>query len=92
VNPLLKFQPRRARFAAQVSTPAVSSTSQSAGRRQPPLASLETRDTADLSVSASLRRDRVEAEGGEVCATQVMSSCPPSDAAQKRLARDGWNG
>src|SRR5512142_1760560 len=35
------------------------------------LAGLETRDTADLSASASLRRDRAEAagEGGEVCAT-----------------------
>ena len=41
-----------------------------------PSAGLETRDTADLSVSASLRRDRAEAggEGGEVCATGVAAS------------------
>jgi hypothetical protein len=38
-------------------------------------AGLETRDTADLSVSASLRRDRAGAkgEGGEVCATGVAA-------------------
>ena len=39
-------------------------------------AGLETRDTADLSVSASLRRDRAGAkgEGGEVCATGVAAT------------------
>ena len=40
-------------------------------------AGLETRDTADLSVSASLRRDRAEAggEGGEVGATVAVPRC-----------------
>jgi hypothetical protein len=39
---------------------------------------LETRDTADLSVSASLRRDRAGAkgEGGEVCATGRCQDAP----------------
>jgi hypothetical protein len=59
-------------FVAQVSKPAVSPTSQSAGQAAvTQAAGWETRDTADLSVSASLRRDRAGAkgEGGEVCAT-----------------------
>src|SRR5258708_3736819 len=62
---------RQGAKVAPVSKPAVSLTSKSAARGGVVAATdLEIRDTADLSVFTSFRRDRAEAggEGGKVCA------------------------
>jgi carbon-monoxide dehydrogenase small subunit len=67
-HPALRDKPA----VPQTSKSAVSAISKSATPEHVErLVGLETRDTADLSVSASLRRDRAEAggEGGEICAT-----------------------